>query len=88
MLAVLWPPASPGGPPPPPPHQYAPAIAAPVPPRDLRQGETWLASVDLDSSAVVTPDGGFRDVHATGRDVRMTAQGLRAGAPPRIEASL
>jgi hypothetical protein len=63
------------------------SATAPSPPRDLRPGETWLDAVELDSGSVVTPDGGFRDVHATGRDVRMTAQGLQAGRL-RIEATL
>ena len=85
--AVLLAASEPGGTASPAPSPDAPATAAPSPPRDLRPGETWLASVELDSSAVVTPDGGFRDVHATGRDVRMTAQGLRAGTL-RIEATL
>lgn len=84
---VLLAASEPGGTASPAPSPDAPATAAPLPPRDLRPGETWLASVELDSSAVVTPDGGFRDVHATGRDVRMTAQGLRAGTL-RIEATL
>lgn len=51
----------------------------PSPPTDLRRGETWLQAVVLDSSAVLTSEGGFRDVHATGQDVRMTSSGLRAG---------
>lgn len=63
------------------------ATAAPSPPRALGRDETWLDTVELDSASVVTPDGGFRDLHATGRDVRMTAQGLRA-RQLRIEATL
>jgi hypothetical protein len=59
----------------------------PSPPTDLRRGETWLQAVDLDSSAVLTPDGGFRDVHATGQDVRMTSTGLRVGTL-RLAATL
>jgi hypothetical protein len=69
------------------PQPRAPATALPAPPSDLRRGETWLQTVVLDSSAVVTPDGGFRDVRATGRDVRMTSAGLRAGTL-RVEATL
>jgi hypothetical protein len=57
------------------------------PPRDLRAGETWLEAVELDSGAVVTPDGPFRDVRATGSDVRMSEQGLRAGTL-RLDATL
>ncbi|WP_230209315.1 LmeA family phospholipid-binding protein [Nostocoides sp. HKS02] len=34
----------------------------------------------LDGSAVVTTEGGFQDVHATARDVRMTSRGLRVGS--------
>jgi hypothetical protein len=51
-----------------------------TPPSDLRKGETWLRTATLDSSAVVTTEGGFQDVHATASDVRMTSHGLRAGA--------
>lgn len=85
--AVLLAASEPGGTASSVPSPDASATAAPAPPRDLRPGETWLATVELDSSAVVTPDGGFRDVHATGHDVRMTTHGLRAGAL-RIEATL
>jgi hypothetical protein len=59
----------------------------PPPPTDLRRGETWLQTVDLDSAAVVSPDGAFRDVHATGQDVRMTSSGLRVGTL-RLQATL
>src|SRR6478752_7894387 len=55
------------------------AAASLTPPKDLHKGETWLRTVALDSSAVVTTDGGFQDVHATASDVRMTPRGLRAG---------
>src|SRR5690348_9334827 len=56
------------------------ATASLTPPSDLRKGETWLRTAVLDSSAVVTTEGGFQDVHATASDVRMTSHGLRAGA--------
>lgn len=69
------------------PRPSATPTALPSPPSDLGRGETWLQAVVLDSSAVVTPDAGFRDVRATGRDVRMTSAGLRAGML-RIEATL
>lgn len=59
----------------------------PSPPSDLRRGETWLQAVDLDSTAVLSPDGGFRDVRATGQDVRMTSTGLRVGTL-RLQATL
>ncbi|WP_177180248.1 LmeA family phospholipid-binding protein [Pedococcus cremeus] len=62
-----------------PPQPGATSRPLPSPPTDLRRGETWLQAVVLDSSAVLTSDGGFRDVHATGQDVRMTSSGLRAG---------
>jgi hypothetical protein len=58
-----------------------------TPPRDLRAGETWLETVELDSGSVLTPDGPFRDVRATGSDVRMSEQGLRAGTL-RLDATL
>lgn len=58
-----------------------------APPRDLRAGETWLEAVELDSRSVLTPDGPFRDVRATGSDVRMSGQGLRAGTL-RLDATL
>lgn len=58
-----------------------------APPRDLRAGETWLETVELDSRSVLTPDGPFRDVRATGSDVRMSEQGLRAGTL-RLDATL
>jgi hypothetical protein len=58
-----------------------PSATAPgAPPADLRKGETWLRSAALDSSSVLTSEGGFVDVHATASDVRMTAQGLRVGS--------
>ncbi|MGZ6674792.1 MAG: hypothetical protein ACXVFM_20835, partial [Solirubrobacteraceae bacterium] len=56
------------------------ATASLTPPSDLRKGETWLRTAVLDSSAVVTTEGGFQDIHATASDVRMTSHGLRAGA--------
>lgn len=59
----------------------------PPPPTDLRRGETWLQALDLDATAVVSPDGGFRDVHATGQDVRMTGTGLRVGTL-RLQATV
>jgi hypothetical protein len=55
------------------------ATASVTPPKDLRKGETWLRTVALDGSVVVTTEGGFQDVHATASDVRMTSRGLRAG---------
>lgn len=58
-----------------------------APPGDLRAGETWLETVELDSRSVLTPDGPFRDVRATGSDVRMSEQGLRAGTL-RLDATL
>lgn len=58
-----------------------------APPRDLRAGETWLETVELDSRSVLTPDGPFRDVRAAGSDVRMSEQGLRAGTL-RLDATL
>ena len=71
----------------PPPPPGVSATPLPSPPGDLRRGETWLQAVALDSSVAITPDGAFRDVRATGRDVRMTSAGLRAGTL-RIEATL
>lgn len=56
------------------------AKASLTPPSDLRKGETWLRTAVLDSSAVVTTEGGFQDVHATASDVRMSSRGLRVGA--------
>jgi hypothetical protein len=56
------------------------ATASLTPPPDLRKGETWLRTAVLDSSAVVTTEGGFQDVHATASDVRMTSRGLRAAS--------
>jgi hypothetical protein len=58
-----------------------------APPPDLRAGETWLETVELASGSVLTPDGPFRDVRATGSDVRMSEQGLRAGTL-RLDATL
>src|SRR5579885_1848530 len=55
------------------------ATASLTPPSDLRKGETWLRTAVLDSSAVVTTEGGFQDIRATASDVRMTSHGLRAG---------
>jgi hypothetical protein len=86
LLAVVLAATEPGGTASPAPTPGT-STTAPSPPRDLRPGETWLDAVELDSGTVVTPDGGFRDVHATGSDVRMTARGLQAGRL-RIEATL
>ena len=84
-LALVWLVATPTGPAPGP---RTPVTATPMaPPADLRPGETWLETVELEGGSVVTPDGGFRDVRATGADVRMTRDGLRAGNL-RIEATL
>jgi hypothetical protein len=87
LVALVVAASEPGGTASPVPSPSDAAAAAPPPPRDLGRDETWLDAVELDSASVVTPDGGFRDLHATGRDVRMTAQGLRAGQL-RIEATL
>ncbi|GAA2734055.1 hypothetical protein GCM10009867_13330 [Pedococcus aerophilus] len=62
-----------------------PAPAAPAPgrpagaPSSVAKGETWLGDVDLSSSSVLTSDGPLTDVRATGADVRLTSNGLRAG---------
>lgn len=57
-----------------------PGVSPSAPPTDLGPDETWLGDVDLTSSALVTPDGPLRDVHATGTNVRVTTTGLRVGA--------
>lgn len=57
-----------------------PGVSPSEPPTDLTPDETWLGDVDLTSSALVTPDGPLRDVHATGTNVRVTRAGLRVGA--------
>jgi hypothetical protein len=87
LVALVIAASEPGGTASPTPSPSNAATAAPSPPRDLGRDETWFDTVELDSASVVTPDGGFRDLRATGRDVRMTEQGLRAGQL-RIEATL
>ncbi len=64
------------------PHEVplGPGVSPSAPPTDLGPGETWLGDVDLTSSALVTPEGPLRNVHATGTNVRVTAGGLRVGA--------
>jgi hypothetical protein len=84
--ALLLSASRPTGAAPPAPQQSAPPAPLP-PPANLRKGETWLQSVDLSSTAVVTPDGPFSDVRANGTDVLVTAQGLRVGHL-RLEATL
>lgn len=56
-----------------------PGVRPSDPPTDLGPGETWLGDVDLSSSALVTPQGPLRDVHATGTNVRVSGDGLRVG---------
>lgn len=78
VLAVVWSVGSPGTGAPVP----SPAATSSTPasaPTDLADGETWLGDVRLASADVVTGDGGLRDVTAVGRDVTLTADGLRAG---------
>lgn len=48
----------------------SPSSSAPSPPADLAPGETWLGSVDLRSSDVVSADGDLSDVRARGSGVR------------------
>lgn len=78
--------SQPTGAAPPAPQQSAPASPG-GPPASLRKGETWLQSVDLDSPSVLTSEGPFQDVRASGTDVLVTAQGLRVGRL-RLEATL
>ena len=56
-----------------------PGVRPSQPPADLRPGETWLGDVDLTSSALVTPDGPLREVHAKGTNVRVMDSGVRIG---------
>lgn len=59
----------------------APSSSAPT---TVAAGETWLGALDLSSPDVVTGEGRFTDVTATGHDVTLTPEGLRAG---RLEIS-
>lgn len=87
LVAVVLAASQPGGATASPAPSATATATAGAPPRDLRAGETWLETVELDSRSVLTPDGPFRDVRATGSDVRMSEQGLRAGTL-RLDATL
>ncbi|KAF0833695.1 LmeA family phospholipid-binding protein [Ornithinibacter aureus] len=50
----------------------------PQPPADLTADETWLGTVDLRGSDVVSADATLTDVVATGSGVRFSESGLRA----------
>ena len=50
----------------------------PQPPADLTTDETWLGTVDLRGSDVVSADATLTDVVATGSGVRFSESGLRA----------
>lgn len=87
LVAVVLAASQPGGATASPAPSATATATAGAPPRDLRAGETWLETVELDSRSVLTPDGPFRDVRATGSDVRMSEQGLQAGTL-RLDATL
>lgn len=87
LVAVVLAASQPGGATASPAPSATATATAGAPPRDLRAGETWLETVELDSRSVLTLDGLFRDVRATGSDVRMSEQGLRAGTL-RLDATL
>ena len=57
-----------------------PPVAIPGAPSRLERGQTWLSTVALDSSAVLTADGPLTDVRATGHEVSLTERGLTAGS--------
>lgn len=61
--------------PPPRPPASRPAPAAPA---DLKTDETWLSTVDLTSTDVVSADGELVDVRASGSGVRFSPTALRA----------
>lgn len=50
----------------------------PQPPADLTTDETWLGTVDLRGSDIVSADATLTDVVATGSGVRFSESGLRA----------
>ncbi|MCB1239422.1 MAG: LmeA family phospholipid-binding protein [Tetrasphaera sp.] len=55
--------------------------ASPVPsgrPTDFAADDTWLGVVDLNSSEIVTSGGGFIDVSAKGRGIRVSDRGIHA----------